>query len=97
MLEVTDVTALEVTAKLSSFRDWLQLQRGFARIANIAGWEIRSISTVRVELTLRYQGNVQQLATLLSQRDIRLIEDVRGWRLELVGADAVIEPAKKAQ
>ena len=97
LLEFTDITALEVTAKLASFRDWLQLQRGFARIANISGWEIRSISTARADLTLRYQGNVQQLATLLSQQDIRLIEDVRGWRLEFAGAGGVIERTTKAK
>ena len=66
---------------LDDLSDWVFMKRLLSEIAFIEASELLAFSRLGATVRLRYFGNQEQLALALSQRDVRLSEDDRGWTL----------------
>ena len=66
---------------LDDLADWVSMKRLLSEIAFIEASELLALSRLGATVRLRYFGNQEQLALALSQRDVRLSEDAKGWTL----------------
>ncbi len=66
---------------LDDLSDWVIMKRLLSEIAFIEAIELLALSRLGATVRLRYFGNQEQLALALSQRDVRLSEDDKGWTL----------------
>lgn len=72
LVEFTQQRTLMARAPLGSLSDWLELRRVLESESRIRKFNIESLSTDEVVLTIHYLGAPSQLAVALAQKDIEL-------------------------
>jgi hypothetical protein len=68
---------------LADLSEWVAMKERLSKIAYIEATELLALSRQGATVRLRYFGNQDQLSLALSQRDVQLGEDDRGWILRL--------------
>ena len=66
---------------LDNLSDWVLMERRLSEIAFVEASELLALSRSGATVRLRYFGNQKQLSLALSQRDVWLAEDDKGWTL----------------
>ena len=66
---------------LDNLSDWVLMERRLSEIAFVEASELLALSRWGATVRLRYFGNQKQLSLALSQRDVWLAEDGKGWTL----------------
>jgi hypothetical protein len=73
--------SLTVTVPLTSLADWIEVRKRLASVAFVRKSEIRTMSRDQAVLLLSFQGDEEQLAAALAQRDLALVQDGPAWTL----------------
>jgi hypothetical protein len=72
---------LVVTAPIASLAEWVELKKRLTGIAFLRKTEIKTLSRNEAVLALSFLGDEEQLAAVLAQRDLALVQDGPGWTL----------------
>ena len=81
VLRFDEERVLSIEVPLEGIEDLQAARRLLEHVSRIAGIELRSLTTERAQLEIRFYGDVGQLQTDIAQRKAGLVEQDGYWRL----------------
>ncbi len=81
VLRFDEEQMLSIEVPLENIGDLLEARRLLEHVSRIAGIELRSLTTERAQLDVRFFGDAGQLQTDIAQRKAGLVEQDGYWRL----------------
>ena len=80
-------TRVAVIVPIVSFDNWLELRKGLDQVSSVSRRELLRISRNEALMDVWINGDVDQLALALKQKDFILMESQDGWLLYKEGTD----------
>jgi len=80
-------TRVTVIVPIISFDNWLELRKGLDQVSSVSRRELLRISRNEALMDVWINGDVDQLALALKQKDFILMESQDGWLLYKEGTD----------
>ncbi|MBL8807718.1 MAG: DUF2066 domain-containing protein [Rhodospirillales bacterium] len=83
LVEGGEITSLRATVPVSDIAEWVTLRRRLGEVATVKRMEVLVLGRGGAIVELRHEGGEEALRTALAQRDLSLLADEGGWRLQL--------------
>ncbi|MBL8670949.1 MAG: DUF2066 domain-containing protein [Alphaproteobacteria bacterium] len=83
---------IAVAMELRNLGEWIAMRERLGRIAVLRSYAVKSLTRSRAELTMTFEGTVEQLRTAMVQEDLDLAQASDGWLIVPAGTGGEERP-----
>ncbi len=80
-VDFSQQASIDVLAQLTSFEDWLALQKRLNGAPMVRHIDLQALSINGAQINLQYLGTPEKLAAMLAQQGLSLTQEAGQWRL----------------